>query len=149
VLKRRILARGHAVIVVAEGAGQDLMPPQPEERDASGNLKLGDIGPFLREQILRYFAAAGLMANVRYFDPSYIIRSVPAITEDSLLCDRLARNAVHAAMAGKTDVLMGLWYNTFIHVPIRLAISETKRLSPGSEVWRAVLAATGQPARFA
>ncbi len=148
VLKRRMLLRGHAVIVVAEGAGQDLMPEAPSGKDASGNVKLADIGPFLREKILRYLAAEGMAANVRYIDPSYIIRSVPANTEDSLLCDRLARNAVHAAMAGKTDVLMGLWYNTFIHVPIPLAISAKKRLSPESEVWRAVLAATGQPAKF-
>ncbi len=149
VLKRRILARGHAVIVVAEGAGQDLMPPGPVERDASGNLKLRDIGVFLRDRISAYFAAEGIRINLRYFDPSYIIRSVPATTEDSLLCDRLARNAVHAAMAGKTDVLMGLWYNTFIHVPISLVVKEKKRLKPESEVWRSVLAATGQPARFA
>ena len=148
VLKRRILARRHAVVVAAEGAGQDLMPKGPAETDASGNVKLGDIGPFLREKILDYFAAEGIPVNVRYFDPSYIIRSVPANTGDSLLCDRLARNAVHAAMAGKTDVLMGLWYNTFIHVPIPLAIAGKKRLHPESEVWRSVLSSTGQPAKF-
>jgi len=90
------------------------MPKGPSERDASGNVKLCDIGPFLRDKILHYFAAEGVPVTVRYFDPSYIIRSVPATTEDSLLCDRLARNAVHAAMAGKTDLLVGLWYNTFI-----------------------------------
>ncbi len=144
-LKRRMLERRHAVIVAAEGAGQELMPRRAVEKDASGNVKLGDIGPFLREKISAYFAAEGMPVNVRYFDPSYIIRSVPATTEDSLLCDRLARNAVHAAMAGKTDVLMGLWYNTFIHVPIPLVLTEKKRLSRESEVWRSVLAATGQP----
>jgi 6-phosphofructokinase 1 len=148
VLKRRILARRHAVVVAAEGAGQGLMPRGPAETDASGNVKLCDIGPFLREKILDYFAAEGIPVNVRYFDPSYIIRSVPANTGDSLLCDRLARNAVHAAMAGKTDVLMGLWYNTFIHVPIPLAIAGKKRLHPESEVWRSVLSSTGQPAKF-
>jgi len=147
-LKRRIVGRGHAVIVVAEGAGQELMPPGAMERDASGNLKPSDIGLFLRDRILEYFAEQGISTTVRYFDPSYIIRSVPANTDDCLLCDRLARNAVHAAMAGKTDVLIGMWYNTFIHVPIPLAIETKKRLRPESEVWRAVLAATGQPSRF-
>jgi 6-phosphofructokinase 1 len=147
-LERRMLARGHAVIVVAEGAGQELMGPRPVERDASGNLKLGDIGAFLREKIAAHFAAAGIAVTIRYFDPSYVIRSVPATTDDALLCDRLARNAVHAAMAGKTDVLMGLWYNTFIHVPIPLVLAETKKLKPESEVWRAVLASTGQPPKF-
>ena len=111
-------------------------------------MRLRDIGPFLKRRIENYFAAEGIEATVKYFDPSYIIRSVPANTVDSLLCDRLARNAVHAAMAGKTDVVMGLWYNTFIHVPIPLAISGKKRLRPESEVWGSVLAATGQPARF-
>ncbi len=147
-LKRRILARGHAVIVVAEGAGQDLIQAGPVERDASGNVKLKDIGVFLRDKIEEYFARERIPVNVKYFDPSYVIRSVPADTDDSLLCDRLARNAVHAGMAGKTDCLIGLWYNIFIHVPIPLVISEKKRLSPESEVWMAVLAATGQPARF-
>ncbi len=147
-LQRRILARGHAVIVVAEGAGQDLITEGEIEKDASGNVKFHDIGPFLKQRIACHFAGAGIPVNVKYFDPSYIIRSVPANTDDSLLCDRLARNAVHAAMAGKTDVLMGLWYNTFIHVPIPLAIAGKKNLGPESEVWNAVLAATGQPARF-
>lgn len=147
-LKRRILNRGHAVIVVAEGAGQELVATGEIERDASGNVKLHDIGPWLRQAIADYFAAEGIPTVVRYFDPSYMIRSVPANTDDSLLCDRLGRNAVHAAMAGKTDVLMGMWYNSFIHVPISLATSERKLLRPESEVWRAVLASTGQPAKF-
>ncbi len=147
-LKRRILARAHAVIVVAEGAGQELIPERPIETDASGNPRLADIGAFLRERILAYFAAEGIPVNIRYFDPSYTIRSAPANTDDSLLCDRFARNAVHAAMAGKTDVVMGLWYNTFVHVPLPLVIHDQKRLTPDSQVWGAVLAATGQPARF-
>jgi 6-phosphofructokinase 1 len=147
-LKRRILDRHHAVVVVAEGAGQDLMPKCDTGKDASGNVKLHDIGPFLKRRIEDYFAAEGIPASVKYFDPSYIIRSVPANTDDSLLCDRLARHAAHAGMAGKTDVLIGMWYNTFIHVPIPLAISSKKRLHPESEAWVSVLAATGQPARF-
>ena len=147
-LKRRMLSRGHAVIVVAEGAGQHLFPPGQSEADASGNPILNDIGPFLKRRIADYFRGVGMPVNVRYFDPSYIIRSVPANTDDSLLCDRLARNAVHAAMAGKTDVLMGMWYNTFIHVPIPLAIAGKKRLRAESEVWNAVLSATGQPSSF-
>ncbi len=146
-LKRRMLARGHAVIVAAEGAGRDLMPAGVQ-RDASGNPLPQDVGLFLRERILEYFARQNVPVSLKYFDPSYVIRSVPANTDDSLLCDRLARNAVHAALAGKTDVLIGLWYNTFIHVPIPLAIEGKKQLHPESEVWMAVLANTGQPARF-
>ncbi|MCL6545031.1 MAG: ATP-dependent 6-phosphofructokinase [Bryobacteraceae bacterium] len=147
-LTQRMRARGHALIVVAEGAGQEHIPGESPGTDDSGNPRLKDIGAFLKDRIAGHFRRLGIPVTLRYFDPSYIIRSVPAGTEDSLLCDRLARNAVHAAMAGKTDVLIGLWYNTFIHVPIPLAISEKKRLSPTSEVWRSVLLATGQPARF-
>ena len=51
-------------------------------------------------------------------------------------------------MAGKTDVLSGLWYNTFVHVPISLTVADKKRLHPESEVWMAVLANTGQPVKF-
>jgi 6-phosphofructokinase 1 len=147
-LTQRVLARKHAVIVVAEGAGQYLLPTGSEQRDASGNLLHQDIGPFLKQSIQNHFKAHDLPANVKYIDPSYIIRSVPADTEDSLLCDALARNAVHAAMAGKTNVLIGLWYNVYIHVPIDVAVRERKHLSPESEMWRGVLAATGQPPRI-
>jgi 6-phosphofructokinase 1 len=147
-LRRRILAREHAVVVVAEGAGQDLMPAEPVSRDASGNVKPRDIGVFLREAILSYFRAEQIPVQVRYFDPSYIIRSAPANTGDSLLCDQLARHAVHAAMAGKTDLLIGFWYNVFIHVPIELAVAQKRYLDTEGELWMAVLSATGQPARF-
>ncbi len=147
-LKRRLLKRGHALIVVAEGAGQDLLQQSHPERDASGNVKLGDIGIFLRDQIAGYFKAEKLPVTLRYFDPSYLIRSVPANAEDSILCDLYARNAVHAAMAGKTGLVIGSLHDQYIHVPIDLLTSETKRLDPNGSAWHAVLAATGQPARF-
>ncbi len=143
-LKARILNRAHAVIAVAEGAGQDLLAGDSAERDASGNAKLQDIGPFLRERIESYFKAEGIPVTLRYFDPSYLIRSVPADAEDSILCDFFARNAVHAAMAGKTGLVIGLLHDIFIHVPIELLVSQKKRLDPNGLVWRAVLAATGQ-----
>ena len=148
VLKERILARGHAVIVVAEGAGQELMGEEVDDRDASGNIRHQDIGVFLKDRITSYFAGLGLPTNLKYFDPSYFIRSVPANGDDSLLCNALARHAVHAAMAGKTDVLIGLWNDVFIHVPIPLAIAGKKRVSPEGELWMGVIEATGQPERF-
>ncbi len=141
-LHRRMLERRHAVIVVAEGAGQHLMPPA-EERDASGNLLHRDIGLFLRRKIHEHFAAQRMPVVIRYFDPSYYIRSVPASTVDSVLCDSFARNAVHAAMAGKTDMIVGLQHSVFIHVPISMATEQRKRLS--SEEWAMVVTATGQP----
>jgi 6-phosphofructokinase 1 len=143
-LKQRILKRAHAVIAVAEGAGQELLAASSAERDASGNVKLQDIGPFLRERIESYFKAEGIPVTLRYFDPSYLIRSVPADAEDSILCDFFARNAVHAAMAGKTGLVIGLLHDTFIHVPIELLVSRKKHLDLDGPAWRAVLAATGQ-----
>lgn len=144
-LRRRILARSHAVVVVAEGAGQHLMGEQRVDRDASGNLKLHDVGPWLQQQIQADFKAHGVPLSLKYIDPSYTIRSVPANSDDSLLCNAMARHAVHAAMAGKTGLLIGMQHNLFVHVPIALATSIQKRLSPEGELWRGVLEATGQP----
>jgi len=147
-LSERLEERGHAVVVVAEGAGQDLFPEEEHARDASGNVKLHDIGPFLCDRIRSYFAARGVSTYLKYFDPSYIIRSAPANTSDSLLCDSLARHGVHAAMAGKTDMLVGYWHNVFVHVPIPAVVRRHKQLDPHGGVWMAVREATGQPARF-
>ncbi len=147
-LKKRMLERKHALIVVAEGAGQDLLESPDSMRDASGNILLKDIGLYLREQIENYFKAEQIPVVMRYIDPSYIIRSSPANAEDSILCDLFARNAVHAAMAGKTGLVVGYLHDKFIHVPIELLASRTKTMDPGSFAWKAVLAATGQPERF-
>jgi 6-phosphofructokinase 1 len=147
-LDERLDERGHAAIVIAEGAGQHLFPEAESRRDASGNLKLHDIGPFLDRRIREHRAAHGKAAYLKYLDPSYLIRSVPANTSDSLYCDSLARHAVHAALAGKTDVLIGYWHNVFIHVPIPAVTRRHKRLDPRGGVWMAVLEATGQPASF-
>lgn len=143
-LERRLQAREHAVIVVAEGAGQNLLSNHPDECDASGNRKLGDIGLFLKSKIVEHFAAKKMPAKVKYMDPSYHIRSVPANAADSLLCEQLARNAVHAGMAGKTDLLIGLWHNHLVHVPLEVSTGVKKQLSPEGELWTAVLALTGQ-----
>jgi 6-phosphofructokinase 1 len=148
-LERRILQRAHAVIVVAEGAGQDLLAAEAETRDASGNIRLKDIGQYLCAKIDAHFKAATIPATLRYFDPNYIIRSVPADAEDSMLCDLFARHAVHAAMAGKTGLVVGILHDQFIHVPIEMLTQQKKRMDPEGPGWRAVLAATGQAATFA
>lgn len=147
-LEARLEDRGHAVIVVAEGAGQHLFPEAESDRDASGNLKLHDIGPYLKKRIGEHFGSGGRPAYIKYLDPSYLIRSVPANTSDSLYCDSLARHAVHAAIAGKTDVLIGYWHNVFIHVPVPAVTRRSKRLDPQGGVWMAVLESTGQPAQL-
>jgi 6-phosphofructokinase 1 len=148
-LKERMLAKSHAVIAMAEGAGQDLLAADNASRDLSGNVKLKDIGGFVREKIESYFKAEGIPVVMRYFDPSYQVRSRPANCEDALLCDLYARHATHAAMAGKTGVVIGFLHERFIHVPIELLAKRTKRLDPSTGWWRSVLAATGQPEQFA
>jgi 6-phosphofructokinase 1 len=148
VLEERLEERGHAVIVLAEGAGQHLFEEAESRRDASGNLKLHDIGRYFHQRIAEHFAARDKPAYIKYIDPSYLVRSVPANTSDSLYCDSLARHAVHAALAGKTDVLIGYWHNVFIHVPIPAVTRRSKRMDPHGGVWMAVLEATGQPSRF-
>lgn len=147
-LKRRVLRRAHAVVVVAEGAGQELVTNAEAGQDASGNAKLADIGPYLRDRIADYFRAEKVPVTLRYFDPSYSIRSVAADAEDAMISDLYARNAVHAAMAGKTGVVIGLLHDHFVHVPIELLARHAKRLELESPTWQAVLAATGQPAKF-
>lgn len=147
-LKERILSRAHAVVVVAEGAGQDLLETPQAERDASGNVKLKDIGLFLRERIETHFKAEKIPVVMRYFDPNYLVRSSPANAEDSILCDLFARHAVHAAMAGKTGLVIGYLHDRFIHVPIELLTRRKKSMDPEGLAWSAVLAATGQPERF-
>lgn len=143
-LKKRVLKRAHAVILVAEGAGQHLLAGGEEQRDASGNVKLKDIGLFLRDRIDAYFKAEDIPFALRYFDPSYLIRSVPACAEDAVLCDFYARNAVHAAMAGKTGLVIGQHHGVFTHVPIDLLTTQKKQLDLNSPAWLGVLASTGQ-----
>lgn len=143
-LKDRILKRGHAVILVAEGAGQDLLP-KTGETDASGNLRFSDIGVFLKDRIEKYFKENKIVINVKYIDPSYIIRSAPANSFDSIYCARLGANAVHAAMAGKTELLVAMVNNEFIHMPIKEAVSHRNKVSTESNFWRDVLENTRQP----
>jgi len=143
-LHARMAERHHALIVVAEGAGQDLLP-SVDAVDKSGNRKKADIGLYLRDRIKAYFAEHDTDINLKYIDPSYIIRSVPANSQDARLCDGFARNAVHAAMAGKTDLIIGDWYSVFVHVPIAAAISSRKKVDPEGDLWSSVMSATGQP----
>ncbi|HLP09269.1 MAG TPA: ATP-dependent 6-phosphofructokinase [Opitutaceae bacterium] len=147
-LKKRVLDRNHALIAVAEGAGQDLVNGPAAGQDASGNAKLKDIGAFLRDEIAAYFKAEQIETTIRYIDPSYIVRSVPADAEDAILCDQFARHAVHAAMAGKTGLVIGQMHDEFVHVPIELLATQRKRVDPDGALWRSALSATGQPARF-
>jgi len=147
-LEDRLNLRQHAVICVAEGAGQELIQKDAaasQERDASGNVKLKDVGVFLKEKIEEYFKKKKMEISLKYIDPSYMIRSAPSVPNDSIFCAQLGQYAVHAAMAGKTDLVIGQWNNNYTHVPIELAISKKKFINPNSRFWFSVIDATGQP----
>ncbi len=149
VVRNRVETRRHAVIVVAEGAGQDLIENTGgETSDSSGNVRLKDIGLLLKLRLEEHFKAHSMEINLKYIDPSYIIRGVPAAPQDSGYCMRLAQCAVHAAMAGKTAMLVARWHGHFVHLPMHLATSGRKRVDPKGDRWQSVLESTGQPARF-
>ncbi len=143
-LERRLERRKHAVIVVAEGAGQKYVQKDPPEYDASGNIKLGDIGKFLKETIDEYFKNKGKEVVIRYIDPSYIIRSVPANVEDRIYCGFLGQYAVHAGMAGKTGIMISYLNNQYVHIPLKEAIKRRKQINLHSRFWLSVLESTGQ-----
>ena len=143
-LDRRFgIGKNHAVIVVAEGAGQDLMTGE-ERRDASGNVLKKDVGTFLKKAIEDHFRAKGQSASVKYFDPSYMIRSVPAHGSDAIHCYLLAKNAVHAAMAGRTNCVVGKCADVYMLVPIALATVERQKVDANGPLWQAVVDVTRQ-----
>ncbi len=145
-LERRFQRKDHAVIAVAEGAGQAHLDAAPARKDRSGNIVPGDIGVFLRDAIQRHFADSGShTVSLKYIDPSYMVRAAPANAHDAIYCIQLAQNAAHAAMAGKTGLLVGSWNDFFTHVPLKIAAFKRKTLSPEDPLWLNVLFATGQP----
>jgi 6-phosphofructokinase 1 len=144
-LEERLKQRGHAVILVAEGAGQKFFQEGELPRDASGNVKPGDIGTYLSERIRMHLSARGMEVNLKYIDPSYMIRSMPANYNDRIYCGFLGQNAVHAGMTGKTAMLVSRWHGHFVHVPIKASVGKTKEVDLDSPLWRCVLESTGQP----
>jgi 6-phosphofructokinase 1 len=145
-LRQRIMQRGHAVVIVAEGAGQDLVPATGT--DASGNKRLGDIGVFLKKKIEEYFQQCRTELTLKYIDPSYMIRSVPASPQDRTYCMRLGQAAVHAGMAGKTALVVARWHNSYVHLPVGVATSARRTVDPGGDLWLSLLESTGQPPRY-
>ncbi|MEF2229398.1 MAG: ATP-dependent 6-phosphofructokinase [Pseudodesulfovibrio sp.] len=142
-LERRLRSRGHALIVCAEGAGQDLIDHE-SKADPSGNTRLGDFCTFLIERTKAHFSDRGLEMFLKFIDPSYIIRSVPANAGDRVYCGFLGQNAVHAAMAGKTGMVVAQLKSSMVHLPLDLVTAKRRCLNIESDYWRAVMEATGQ-----
>jgi 6-phosphofructokinase 1 len=145
-LDKRLHKSGHCLILVAEGAGQDIIRKDNDvmEKDASGNIKLLDVGSFLKMYIEEYFKEKGMEINLKYIDPSYTIRSVPANASDSIYCGALGQYAVHAGMSGKTSMLVGLIKDEYVHLPFRM-VSSGSKVNPEGNIWMRVLETTGQP----
>jgi 6-phosphofructokinase 1 len=143
-LEERITKRHHAVIVIAEGAMQEQLMTE-KKTDAGGNAKMADVGTYLRDRINKYFEEKKIEVNLKYIDPSYIIRSAPANPADSIYCERLGNAAVHAAMAGKTKLIIGLVNNEFVHLPIKEVVAHRNHVDPEGNLWRDTLDATHQP----
>ncbi len=143
-LEKRLQERHHAVIVVAEGAGQELCKAS-QQKDASGNVVLGDITSLLRQEITKYFKEKDIPVSLKYIDPSYIIRSVPANANDRIYCGFLGQHAVHAAMAGKTNTVIGKLQDRYLYMPLDLVTKKRRKLDTNSNYWSSVLESTGQP----
>lgn len=147
-LTQRLHKRGHALIAVAEGAGQESFLKDEAARlgkDASGNPRLADVGLALKRATEEHFKKLAMPVNVRYIDPSYYIRSAPCTANDSVFCLQLAHMAAHAAMSGRTAMLVGLWKNTFTHVPLREVVRGKRQLDPSCHLWTTLVQSTGQP----
>ncbi|MCG2772390.1 MAG: ATP-dependent 6-phosphofructokinase [Desulfobacterales bacterium] len=144
-LEERLKQRRHALIVVGEGAGERYFTEENRERDPSGNLKPGNIGHFLQDEIKAYFKRREIDVNLKYIDPSYLIRSRPANYNDRIYCGFLGQNAVHAGMAGKTAMLVSRWHSHYVHIPIQAAVDRRKEVELDSPLWRSVIESTGQP----
>ena len=148
-LEKRLAERHHALIVVAEAAGQELIENGGNPgRNSSVNPLLKDIGLFLKEEICAHLGAGGMPVDMKYIDPSYTIRGLPANSMDSSFCLILGQHAVHAGMAGRTDMMLGFWNHAFTHVPLQLVTRGRRQLDPRDEIWQRVLDATGQPAQM-
>ncbi len=147
-VQKRLSLRKHAVIVVAEGAGQNFFDDKENEYDASGNVVLKDIGLFLKDKIKQYFKSKDIPISLKYIDPSYIIRSLPANANDSVFCGLLGRDAVHAGMAGKTNLIISYWNNHYVHVPMDASAGRRKKMDPRGRLWQSVLETTGQNSFF-
>lgn len=143
-LEHLIRTKGSAVICVAEGAGQDLLE-KLNSTDASGNVLLGDIGVHIQQQIKGHFKERGVSADVKYIDPTYMIRACRANASDAILCTVLGQNAVHGAFAGYSGITVGICNSHYVYLPIPEVITSPRFVDPDSRMWHRCLTSTGQP----
>ncbi|CAL9083396.1 unnamed protein product [Musa textilis] len=148
-IERRLKENGHMVIVVAEGAGQDLIAESMksmDHEDASGNKLLLDVGLWLSQGIKNYFTSRQKMTiNLKYIDPTYMIRAIPSNASDNVYCTLLAQSAVHGAMAGFTGFTVGLVNGRQTYIPFERVTEKRNKVVITDRMWARLLSSTNQP----
>lgn len=149
-LEQRVKENGHAVLVVAEGAGQDVIPrndAQKEERDESGNLVFLDVGSWLKSELKKWWERdhPGELFTVKYIDPTYMIRAVPANATDNLYCTLLAHSAIHGVMAGYTGFVTGPINGNYAYIPLTDVAQAKNEVNTRDHKWAWVRSVTNQP----
>ncbi|XP_047085437.1 ATP-dependent 6-phosphofructokinase 5, chloroplastic-like [Lolium rigidum] len=143
-LEHLLKTKGFCVVCVAEAAGQELLQ-NSGATDASGNLILSDIGVHMQQKIKMHFKGIGVHADVKYIDPTYMVRACRANASDAILCTVLGQNAVHAAFAGFSGITSCICNNHYVYLPITEVITAPKRVNPNSRMLHRCLTSTGQP----
>ncbi|XP_022735850.1 ATP-dependent 6-phosphofructokinase 4, chloroplastic [Durio zibethinus] len=148
-IEERLKENGHIVIVVAEGAGQEYVAQSMhgiDEKDASGNRLLLDVGLWLTQNIKDHFTKERKMAiNMKYIDPTYMIRAIPSNASDNIYCTLLAQSAVHGAMAGYTGFTVGPVNSRHAYIPISHVTETQNTVKLTDRMWARLLASTNQP----
>ncbi|XP_050216994.1 ATP-dependent 6-phosphofructokinase 3-like [Mercurialis annua] len=144
-IEKRLKENGHMVIVIAEGAGQELLSEQSTLQDASGNKLLQDIGLFLSQKIKDYSKKKKMTINLKYIDPTYMIRAIPSNASDNVYCTLLAQSAVHGAMAGYTGFTSGLVNGRQTYIPFYRITEKQNKVVITDRMWARLLSSTNQP----
>ncbi|KAG2238598.1 hypothetical protein Bca4012_023069 [Brassica carinata] len=147
-IEKRLKESGHMVLVIAEGAGQDLMSKSMESmtlKDASGNKLLNDVGLWLSQSIKDHFNQKKMVMNLKYIDPTYMIRAVPSNASDNVYCTLLAQSAVHGAMAGYTGYVSGLVNGRQTYIPFYRITEKQNHVVITDRMWARLLSSTNQP----
>ncbi|KAJ0017980.1 hypothetical protein Pint_09649 [Pistacia integerrima] len=149
-LENRLKENGHAVLVVAEGAGQDMIPrtdAQKEERDESGNLVFLDVGSWMKSELKKWWDRdhPDELFTVKYIDPTYMIRAVPANATDNLYCTLLAHSSIHGVMAGYTGFVCGPINGNYAYIPLEEVAQAKHEVDTRDHKWAWVRSVTNQP----
>lgn len=150
-LGARLKENGHAVVVVAEGAGQDVIPRSDEahveEKDESGNPVFLDVGGWLKSELKKWWARdhETELFTVKYIDPTYMVRAVPANATDNLYCTMVAHSAIHGAMAGYTGFVSGPINGNYVYIPVEDVARAKNRVDTRDHKWAWVRSLTSQP----